>query len=117
MSTFDLKILEPGHDEQFKLISPNIILCLMLMFSLGRVDNNFYSLQINFHELKTYNYRFNGDSSSVVVSDTSFSVDQLQPINNYSIDVAALRNNTTVRNKLMKISNMVMEIRNNKHLK
>ena len=71
MLSFDLKILEPGHDEEFKLISPYILQCLMLMFSL---------VQINFHELKTY-YRFNGDSS-VVVSNTSFSIDQLQPINN-----------------------------------
>ena len=67
----------------------------MLMFSLGCVDNSFYSLQINFH-----------DSSSVVVSDTSFSIDQLQPIHNNSIDVAALSNNTTVSDKVMEIINI-----------
>ena len=36
---------------------------------------------------------FNGDSSSLVVADTSFSLDQLQPGRNYSIAVAALSNN------------------------
>ena len=78
----------------------------MLMFSLGCVNNIFYSLQINFHELKTFKYRFNGDSSSMVVSDTSFSIDQLQPIHNNSIDVAALSNNTTVSDKVMEIINI-----------
>ena len=43
---------------------------------------------------------------SVVVSNTSFSIDQLQPIHNNSIDVAALSNNTTVSDKVMEIINI-----------
>ena len=45
--------------------------------------------QVTYHELQP----FNGDSSSLVVADTSFSLDQLQPGRNYSIAVAALSNN------------------------
>ena len=56
------------------------------------VDNCYY-FQITYHELETFNSAFNGDSSSVVVADTSFSMDQLQPGRNYSIAVAALSNN------------------------
>ena len=47
-------------------------------------------LQVTYHELET---GFSGDSSSLVVVDTEFSLEQLQPGRNYSISVAALSNN------------------------
>ena len=47
-------------------------------------------LQVTYHELET---GFSGDSSSLVVADTEFSLEQLQPGRNYSISVAALSNN------------------------
>ena len=45
-------------------------------------------LQIEYHELET----FNGDSSSVVVEEQSFSMEQLQPGRNYSLAVKAVSN-------------------------
>ena len=47
-------------------------------------------MQVTYHELET---GFSGDSSSLVVADTEFSLEQLQPGRNYSISVAALSNN------------------------
>jgi len=47
------------------------------------------SYRVTYHELET----FNGDSSSILVSDTKFSLDQLQPGRNYSIAVHAVSNN------------------------
>ena len=38
------------------------------------------SFQVTYHELET---GFSGDSSSLVVADTVFSLDQLQPGRNY----------------------------------
>ena len=45
---------------------------------------------MTYHELET---GFSGDSSSLAVTDTEFSLDQLQPGRNYSIAVAAVSNN------------------------
>ena len=45
--------------------------------------------QVIWHELEV----FNGDSSSVTVTDTVFSLSQLQPGRNYSISVSAVSNN------------------------
>jgi hypothetical protein len=42
--------------------------------------------KITYYELET----FNGDSSSVVVSDTYFSLSNLQPGRNYSLSISAV---------------------------
>ena len=47
-----------------------------------------YFFQIKYHELET----FNGDSSSIIVQEARFSVDDLQPGRNYSIAVSAVSN-------------------------
>ena len=49
--------------------------------------------QVTYHELETFNDE-DGESSSFLVSDTKFSMDQLQPGRNYSIAVSAVSNNT-----------------------
>ena len=41
---------------------------------------------------------FNGDSGSILVEDSSFSLDQLQPGRNYSVVVAAVSNNIDSNN-------------------
>jgi len=46
------------------------------------------SFKIEYHELET----FNGDSSSVVVNETFFSMEQLKPGRNYSIAVRSVSN-------------------------
>jgi len=46
------------------------------------------SFKIEYHELET----FNGDSSSITVEDSFFSMEQLQPGRNYSIAVKAVSN-------------------------
>ena len=48
----------------------------------------FLSVQIEYNELEA----FNGDSSSVVVEDSRFSIDKLQPGRNYSIAIKAVSN-------------------------
>ena len=47
------------------------------------------SPQVEYHELQT----FNGDSSSISVSEPVFSMENLQPGRNYSIAVRAVSNN------------------------
>ena len=49
---------------------------------------HFSHFQITYHELEA----FNGDSSSISVEDTFFSMDNLQPGRNYSIGVQAVSN-------------------------
>ena len=47
--------------------------------------------QVTYHKLETFNG--DEDSSSTVVSEPRFSLDQLQPGRNYSISVSAVSNN------------------------
>ena len=62
---------------------------MIFMCECGHINYINLVAQVTYHELET----FNGDSSSLVVADTSFSLAQLQPGRNYSIAVAALSNN------------------------